>query len=157
MEVLAKANRQILSTRAEESIALEDEARRSFSTHTEGLQNRPGITELVEQYCASRTDNFEQKQDHSDFPQKGWKAHTILICAWLALLPASGLPQAYLLIHQLKPHSAAQVSCNFSVNAFLFLFGSVQTGTSLRHPRGARRDIHLNRAQLRRSRSRKFR
>lgn len=118
MEVLPKANRQILSTRAEESIALEDGARRSFSAHTEGLQNRPGITELVEQYCASRTDSFEQKQDHSDFLQKGWKAHKILICAWLALLPASGLPQAYLLTHQLKPHSAVQVSCIFSVNVF---------------------------------------
>lgn len=140
MEVLAKANRQILSTRAEESIALEHEARHSFSAHTQELQNSAGVAEFVEQYRASRTDSFEQQQDPADFPEKGWKAHTILIGAWFALLPASGLLQtvgtfqAYLLTHQLKSHSAAQVSWIFSVNAFLFLFGGVQSGMSLRRP-----------------------
>ena len=35
--------------------------------------------------------------------------------------------------HQLESHSAAQVSWIFPVNAFLFLFGGVQSGMSLHH------------------------
>lgn len=81
MEVLAKANRQILSTRADEIIALVHEARHSFSAHTQELQNCAGVAEFVEQYRASRTDSFDQQQDPADFPEKGWKAHTILMGA----------------------------------------------------------------------------
>ena len=67
-------------------------------------------------------------------PDGGWRAYLILLGAWCALLPPSGLLnsfgtfQAYLGTHQLQEYSDQQIGWIFSVYAFLFVFGSAQVG-----------------------------
>lgn len=71
------------------------------------------------------------------YPEGGFRAYTVLLGAWCALLPASGILtttgalQAYLLDQQLKQKSEAEVGWIFSVFAFLFFFGRILGGLYL--------------------------
>jgi len=68
------------------------------------------------------------------YPEGGWKAYSVLLGAWCALLPPSGLLnsigslQAHLLSDQLKDYTESEVGWIFSVFAFLFFFGGIQAG-----------------------------
>lgn len=76
----------------------------------------------------------DSHQTFEAYPEGGFRAYTVCLGAWFALLPASGILtttgalQAYLLGHQLKDHSEAEVGWIFSVFAFLFFFGGILGG-----------------------------
>lgn len=68
------------------------------------------------------------------YPERGLKAHSVTLGAWLALFPASGLLnsagifQAYLLENELAGYSESKVGWIFSTFAFLFFFGGLHVG-----------------------------
>ncbi|KAF5642281.1 monocarboxylate transporter 2 [Fusarium tjaetaba] len=68
------------------------------------------------------------------YPDRGFKAYSVVLGAWLALFPASGLLnstgifQAWLLVNQLDKYSEPQIAWIFSTFAFLFFFGGIQAG-----------------------------
>lgn len=68
------------------------------------------------------------------YPERGVKAYSVILGAWLALFPASGLLnstgifQAYLLENQLAGYADSVVGWIFSAFAFLFFFGGLQVG-----------------------------
>jgi hypothetical protein len=68
------------------------------------------------------------------YPDRGIPAYTVVLGAWLLLLPASGLLnstgifQAWLFEHQLRGYAESEVAWIFSVYAFLFFFGGVGVG-----------------------------
>ncbi|KAI7762791.1 hypothetical protein LZL87_008232 [Fusarium oxysporum] len=68
------------------------------------------------------------------YPDRGFQAYSVVLGAWLALFPASGLLnstgifQAWLLVNQLDNHSEPQIAWIFSTFAFLFFFGGIQAG-----------------------------
>lgn len=72
------------------------------------------------------------------YPERGWKAYSVVLGAWLALFPASGLLnstgilQAWLLDNQLQEYSESSIGWIFSTFAFLFFFGGFQVGKSPR-------------------------
>lgn len=68
------------------------------------------------------------------YPERGLEAYSVILGAWLALFPASGLLnatgilQAHLSENQLAHHSDSEVGWIFSTFAFLFFFGGFQVG-----------------------------
>ncbi|KAF4953946.1 hypothetical protein FGADI_5595 [Fusarium gaditjirri] len=68
------------------------------------------------------------------YPDRGFQAYSVVLGAWLALFPASGLLnstgifQAWLLVNQLENYSEPQIAWIFSTFAFLFFFGGIQAG-----------------------------
>ncbi|KAH5054810.1 hypothetical protein HBI26_132470 [Parastagonospora nodorum] len=68
------------------------------------------------------------------YPDRGIPAYTVVLGAWLLLLPASGLLnstgifQAWLFEHQLRGYAESEVAWIFSVFAFLFFFGGLGVG-----------------------------
>ncbi|KAF5533978.1 monocarboxylate transporter 2 [Fusarium napiforme] len=68
------------------------------------------------------------------YPDHGFKAYSVVLGAWLALFPASGLLnstgifQAWLLVNQLDKYLEPQIAWIFSTFAFLFFFGGIQAG-----------------------------
>ena len=68
------------------------------------------------------------------YPDRGVKAYSVVLGAWLTLFPASGLLnstgifQAYLFENQLTGYTESQIGWIFSVFAFLFFFGGFQAG-----------------------------
>ncbi|KAF5253223.1 hypothetical protein FANTH_1819 [Fusarium anthophilum] len=68
------------------------------------------------------------------YPDRGFQAYSVVLGAWLALFPASGLLnstgifQAWLLVNQLDNYSEPQIAWIFSTFAFLFFFGGIQAG-----------------------------
>ncbi|KAI1046266.1 hypothetical protein LB505_013024 [Fusarium chuoi] len=66
------------------------------------------------------------------YPDRGFQAYSVVLGAWLALFPASGLLnstgifQAWLLVNQLDKYSEPQIAWIFSTFAFLFFFGGIQ-------------------------------
>ncbi|KLO92065.1 monocarboxylate transporter 2 [Fusarium fujikuroi] len=68
------------------------------------------------------------------YPDRGFQAYSVVLGAWLALFPASGLLnstgifQAWLLVNQLDEYSEPQIAWIFSAFAFLFFFGGIQAG-----------------------------
>lgn len=71
----------------------------------------------------------------NSYPDRGIRAYSVVLGAWLALFPASGLLnstgifQAWLLDQELGGYSESQISWIFSVFAFLFFFGGCQAGS----------------------------
>ncbi|VUC25975.1 unnamed protein product [Clonostachys rosea] len=76
----------------------------------------------------------ERRETFNSYPDQGFKAYSVVLGAWLALFPASGLLnstgifQAWLLTNQLSEYSESQIAWIFSVFAFLFFFGGIQAG-----------------------------
>ncbi|KAL2213490.1 MFS monocarboxylate transporter-like protein [Sarocladium strictum] len=68
------------------------------------------------------------------YPEGGVKAYSVILGAWLALFPASGLLnstgilQSYLSEHQLSDYSESEIGWVMSTYAFLFFFGGLQVG-----------------------------
>ncbi|KAI1036396.1 hypothetical protein LB503_003420 [Fusarium chuoi] len=68
------------------------------------------------------------------YPDRGFQAYSVVLGAWLALFPASGLLnstgifQAWLLVNQLDKYTEPQIAWIFSTFAFLFFFGGIQAG-----------------------------
>ncbi|KAH9882993.1 hypothetical protein J1614_000359, partial [Plenodomus biglobosus] len=68
------------------------------------------------------------------YPERGKKAYSVVLGAWLLLLPASGLLnstgilQARLFDHELAGYSESEVAWIFSMFAFLFFFGGLVVG-----------------------------
>jgi hypothetical protein len=79
------------------------------------------------------------------YPDRGLKAYSVILGAWLILFPASGLLnstgilQAWLFEHQLYGYSESEVAWIFSVFAFLFFFGGLGVGMFLY----SHLDIHM--------------
>jgi hypothetical protein len=73
---------------------------------------------------------------YNAYPESGLKAYSVVLGAWLTLLPASGLLnstgifQAWLFQNQLQGYSESHISWIFSVFAFLFFFGGFLVGTA---------------------------
>ncbi|KAJ3534011.1 hypothetical protein NM208_g7725 [Fusarium decemcellulare] len=76
----------------------------------------------------------EAASTFESYPDRGVRAYSVVLGAWLALFPASGLLnstgifQAWLLVNQLDSYTEAQISWIFSVFAFLFFFGGFLAG-----------------------------
>ena len=74
------------------------------------------------------------------YPDGGWKAYSVLLGAWCALLPPSGILnsigslQAHLHSDQLKGYTESEIGWIFSVFAFLFFFGGIQAGQCFQVP-----------------------
>ncbi|KAK0389163.1 hypothetical protein NLU13_2738 [Sarocladium strictum] len=70
----------------------------------------------------------------SAYPERGLKAYSVIMGAWFALFPPSGLLnslgifQAYLSRNQLSSYSESEIGWLSSVFAFLFFFGGLQVG-----------------------------
>jgi hypothetical protein len=68
------------------------------------------------------------------YPDRGLKAYSVVLGAWLVLFPASGLLnstgifQAWLLEHQLQEYPESKIAWIFSIFAFLFFFGGLGVG-----------------------------
>ncbi|KAI8943664.1 hypothetical protein NX059_001648 [Plenodomus lindquistii] len=68
------------------------------------------------------------------YPERGIKAYSVVLGAWLVLFPASGLLsstgifQAWLFEHQLQEYSESDVAWIFSTFGFLFFFGGLFVG-----------------------------
>lgn len=68
------------------------------------------------------------------YPERGWKAYSVVLGAWFILFPASGILnstgmfQAWLFENQLKGYSESEVAWIFSIFAFLFFFGGLFVG-----------------------------
>src|SRR5687768_2785512 len=68
------------------------------------------------------------------YPERGLRAYSVILGAWFALFPASGLLnsmgifQAYFSQNQLENYSESQIGWIFSIFAFLFFFGGFQVG-----------------------------
>ncbi|CAO2649936.1 Nn.00g012280.m01.CDS01 [Neocucurbitaria sp. VM-36] len=68
------------------------------------------------------------------YPERGLKAYSVVLGAWLVLFPASGILnsigifQTWLFEHQLHGYSESEVSWIFSTFAFLFFFGGFLVG-----------------------------
>jgi hypothetical protein len=80
-------------------------------------------------------ENFDYVGPVSDaYPERGWKAYSVVVGAWLVLFPASGLLnstgifQAWLVDNHLKGYSESEVAWIFSTFAFLFFFGGFFVG-----------------------------
>lgn len=78
---------------------------------------------------------FNQATSVSDaYPERGLKAYSVVLGAWLTLFPASGLLnstgtfQAWLFEHQLQGYSESEVAWIFSIFAFLFFFAGFVVG-----------------------------
>jgi hypothetical protein len=69
------------------------------------------------------------------YPDRGFKAYSVVFGAWLVLFPASGLLnstgifQAWLFGHQLQGYSESEIAWISSTFAFLFFFGGLGVGT----------------------------
>lgn len=77
----------------------------------------------------------ERATDAADaYPERGWKAYSVVLGAWLILFPASGLLnstgifQAWLLEHHLRAYTESEAAWIFSTFAFLFFFGGLLVG-----------------------------
>ncbi|KAE8379739.1 major facilitator superfamily domain-containing protein [Aspergillus bertholletiae] len=74
------------------------------------------------------------QEDPSEFPDGGWRAWSVVLGSWCALLPSFGLMnltgilEEWLAEHQLQNHSKASISWIFSVWFFLFYLGGIQAG-----------------------------
>lgn len=68
------------------------------------------------------------------YPERGLKAYSVVVGAWLILFPASGILnstgvfQAWVFQNQLRGYSESDVSWIFSTFAFLFFFGGFVVG-----------------------------
>jgi hypothetical protein len=71
------------------------------------------------------------------YPEHGLKAYSVVLGAWLTLLPASGLLnstgifQSWLSYHKLQGYTESEVSWIFSIFAFFFFFGGFLVGTMI--------------------------
>jgi hypothetical protein len=86
----------------------------------------------------SRMEASNQSHSVSDaYPDRGLKAYSVVLGAWLILFPASGLLnstgvfQAWLFEHQLRGYSESEIAWIFSTFAFLFFFGGLGVGEYL--------------------------
>ncbi|KAB8256587.1 MFS general substrate transporter [Aspergillus pseudonomiae] len=74
------------------------------------------------------------EEDSSEFPDGGWRAWSVVLGSWCALLPSFGLMnitgilEEWLADHQLQNYSKASISWIFSLWLFLFYLGGIQTG-----------------------------
>ena len=80
-------------------------------------------------------EHFEQSTPVYDaYPERGLKAYSVVLGAWLTLFPASGILtstgifQAWLLDHQLCQYNESEIAWIFSTFAFLFFFGGLVVG-----------------------------
>lgn len=68
------------------------------------------------------------------FPDGGWRAWSVVLGSWCAMVPSFGLMntlgvfEAWLADHQLRGYSKASIGWIFSLYMFFLYFGSVQVG-----------------------------
>ncbi|KAB8238131.1 MCT family MFS transporter [Aspergillus alliaceus] len=76
----------------------------------------------------------KQVEQASDFPDGGWRAWSVVLGSWCAMVPSFGLLntmgvlEAWLANDQLKDYSKASIGWIFGVYSFFLYFGSVQVG-----------------------------
>ena len=74
------------------------------------------------------------EEDPSEFPDGGWRAWSVVLGSWCALLPSfgimnvTGILEEWLADHQLQNYSKASISWIFSLWFFLFYLGGIQAG-----------------------------
>jgi hypothetical protein len=111
--------------------------KKSYTTRTQ-LNSARYFTLRLQKTLSIFPITMELADDRSrvfdSYPDGGFRAYSIVFGAWLALLPASGLLnstgifQAWLLKHELRSYTEAQIAWIFSFFAFLFFFGGCQAG-----------------------------
>ncbi|KAH8171207.1 major facilitator superfamily protein [Sarocladium implicatum] len=80
------------------------------------------------------TNNASASSTAIAYPERGLKAYSIVLGAWFALFPASGLLnsmgvfQSHFSRNQLSKYSESEIGWIFSIFAFLFFFGGFQVG-----------------------------
>lgn len=74
-----------------------------------------------------------------DYPDGGWRAWSVVLGAWCALVPAFGIVntvgvlEEWLSEHQLRDYPKSSVSWIFSLWIFFFYLGGVQVGMLFRY------------------------
>jgi hypothetical protein len=88
------------------------------------------------EYSSDPLNEMEQDSDLV-FPDGGWRAWSVILGSWCAMVPSFGLMntigvfEAWLADHQLKGYSKASIGWIFSLYMFFLYFGSVQVGKKL--------------------------
>lgn len=85
------------------------------------------------------SDSLNEMEQDSDlvFPDGGWRAWSVVLGSWCAMVPSFGLMntigvfEAWLADHQLRHYSKASIGWIFSLYMFFLYFGSVQVGKKL--------------------------
>ncbi|KAE8409787.1 major facilitator superfamily domain-containing protein [Aspergillus pseudonomiae] len=93
---------------------------------------KPSISTVDE---TSRSPEGPTEQDSVvDFPDGGWRAWSVVLGSWCAMVPSFGLLntmgvlEAWLANDQLKEYSKASIGWIFGLYSFFLYFGSVQVG-----------------------------
>jgi hypothetical protein len=81
-------------------------------------------------------DSLNESEQGSDlsFPDGGWRAWSVVLGSWCAMVPSFGLMntigvfEAWLADHQLRGYSKASIGWIFSLYTFFLYLGSVQVG-----------------------------
>lgn len=90
-------------------------------------------------YGGSETSEERLEEDVASFPDGGWKAWSVVLGTWCALVPTyglmnvTGLLEARLAQSELREYSKASVSWIFSLWFFFYYAGGVQIGEKI-HP-----------------------
>lgn len=80
---------------------------------------------------------FEELQaspDNDDYPEGGWKAWSVVLGAWCAMIPSMGLLNslgilhAWTSTHQLKDYSESSIGWIFGAYGFFLYFAGAQAG-----------------------------
>lgn len=83
--------------------------------------------------------NLELSENIESFPEGGWRAWSVVLGAWCAmvacmgLLNSIGILHAWVTNHQLRDYSQSKIGWIFSTFAFFLYFGGVQVGATFSH------------------------
>jgi hypothetical protein len=94
------------------------------------------ITSTEREYSSDSLNEMEQDSD-LEFPDGGWRAWSVVLGSWCAMVPSFGLMntigvfEAWLADHQLRDYSKASIGWIFSLYTFFLYFGSIQVGMKL--------------------------
>lgn len=89
---------------------------------------------IVDGKGPSTHEDQRQLNQASNFPEGGWRAWSVVLGSWCAMVPSFGLLntmgvlEALLANNQLKDYSKASIGWIFGVYSFFLYFGSVQVG-----------------------------
>lgn len=78
--------------------------------------------------------------DDNDYPEGGWKAWSVVLGAWCAMIPAMGLLnslgtlQAWTSTHQLRDYSESSIGWIYGAYTFFLFVGGAQFGKLLSAP-----------------------
>lgn len=90
--------------------------------------------ELTEIPNPSQLLNLPEGSEENDFPEGGFKAWSVVLGAWCAMIPSMGLLNslgilhAWTSTHQLKDYSESSIGWIFGAYGFFLYFAGAQIG-----------------------------